>query len=201
MPSSTATHGASVGYEFSRHGYRIGGSVVGVRASILDRVGTGRRLRQRRAGRIGATAIGGAKDFLFGPFQSVHVGAAWYGGARLDRFSMYQFGLFDEVRMHGVPAAGIRFPELALAARVLLVQHLRHLSARPVPRLRARARPEPARPVAIGDRHRRGGDLQDAVEYDVHRRRRQELDPRPLSRDRIDRATVPPSQAVLTRSR
>ena len=28
---------------------------------------------------------------------------------------MYQFGLFDEVRMHGVPAAGIRFPELALA--------------------------------------------------------------------------------------
>ncbi len=49
---------------------------------------------------------------------------------------------------------------------------------------RARGRdPNRARPVAIGDRHRRGGDLQDAVEYDVHRRRRQELDPRPLSRD------------------
>ena len=28
---------------------------------------------------------------------------------------MYQFGLFDELRMHGVPSAGIRFPELALA--------------------------------------------------------------------------------------
>ena len=27
---------------------------------------------------------------------------------------MYQFGLFDEVRMHGVPAAGIRFPELVM---------------------------------------------------------------------------------------
>ena len=59
-------------------------------------------------------SIGAAKDFLFGPFQSVHVGAGWYGGARLDRFSMYQFGLFDELRMHGVPAAGIRFSELAL---------------------------------------------------------------------------------------
>jgi hypothetical protein len=27
---------------------------------------------------------------------------------------MYQFGLFDEVRMHGVPAAGIRFGELVM---------------------------------------------------------------------------------------
>ena len=27
---------------------------------------------------------------------------------------MYQFGLFDEVRMHGVPAGGVRFPELVL---------------------------------------------------------------------------------------
>ena len=54
------------------------------------------------------------KDFLFGPFQSVHTGAAWYGGRRLDRFSMYQFGLFDEWRMHGVPSAGIRFPELLM---------------------------------------------------------------------------------------
>jgi len=54
------------------------------------------------------------KDFLFGPFQSIHAGAAWYGGRRLDRFSMYQFGLFDEWRMHGVPSAGIRFPELLM---------------------------------------------------------------------------------------
>ena len=27
---------------------------------------------------------------------------------------MYQFGLFDELRMHGVPSSGIRFPELVL---------------------------------------------------------------------------------------
>jgi hypothetical protein len=28
---------------------------------------------------------------------------------------MYQFGLFDETRIHGVPAGGVRFPELAVA--------------------------------------------------------------------------------------
>jgi hypothetical protein len=59
-------------------------------------------------------AIGVAKDFLVGPFQTVHAAAAWYGGARLDRFSAYQFGIFDDPRMHGVPSAGVRFPELVL---------------------------------------------------------------------------------------
>ena len=114
VPSNTATHGASVGYEYSRHGYRIGATLSGYARQSWTAWGpagdvqSGGKTYRRHA-------ISGAKDLLFGPFQSVHVGAAWYGGSGLDRFSMYQFGLFDEVRMHGVPSAGIRFPELALA--------------------------------------------------------------------------------------
>jgi hypothetical protein len=44
----------------------------------------------------------------------VHMNAAYFGGARLDRFSRYQFGLFDDTRIHGVPASGVRFDDLAM---------------------------------------------------------------------------------------
>jgi hypothetical protein len=113
LPRKTVTHGVSVGYEFNRQGYRVGASAATFLRTAWESWGRpgdfepGEDTYRRYS-------IGGGKDFLFGPFQSVHVGAGWYGGARLDRFSSYQFGLFDELRMHGVPAAGIRFPELAL---------------------------------------------------------------------------------------
>jgi hypothetical protein len=113
VPPNIVTHGASVGYEFSRHGYRIGASASAFRrSSWAPWGGAGDFLPEARTYR--RHSITAAKDFLLGPFQSIHVGTAWYGGARLDRFSMYQFGLFDEVRMHGVPAAGIRFGELVM---------------------------------------------------------------------------------------
>src|SRR5262249_21151560 len=60
-------------------------------------------------------SIGAAKDFLRGPFQAIHVGAAYFGGQHLDRFSMYQFDMFSDVQMHGVPASGVRFPSLVIA--------------------------------------------------------------------------------------
>jgi hypothetical protein len=55
-----------------------------------------------------------SKDFFIQPFHKIHVNAAYYGGSRLDRFSMYQFGLFDENRIHGVPSNGVRFSDLAM---------------------------------------------------------------------------------------
>jgi hypothetical protein len=114
LPAGTATHGAIAGYEYSRHGYRIGASFSAfVRANWKSWGRPGDFVPDAKTYR--RHSISAAKDFLFAPFQSVHVGGAWYGGARLDRFSMYQFGLFDEVRMHGVPSAGIRFRELVLA--------------------------------------------------------------------------------------
>ena len=56
---------------------------------------------------------GVAKDFIFSTFNTIHLNGAYFGGDRLDRFSMYQFGLFDATRMHGVPSA-VRFGELAM---------------------------------------------------------------------------------------
>ena len=143
-------------------------------------------------------SISGAKDFFFGPFQSVHVGAAWYGGNGLDRFSMYQFGLFDEVRMHGVPSAGIRFPELALAADptrstswistgLTCSSMLRGDATQTTPTL---WRTITGTGVAVTFKT----PWNTMFTADV----RQELDPRYLSGDGIDRVTVPPSQAVLT---
>ena len=113
LPPRMLTHGVRAGYEYSRRGYRL--AAAGALFS---------RSEWRTWGRPGDFApenrtyhrysLQADKDFLFGPFQSIHAGAAWYGGRRLDRFSMYQFGLFDEWRMHGVPSAGIRFPELLM---------------------------------------------------------------------------------------
>src|SRR6185295_19884481 len=56
---------------------------------------------------------GVSKDFIFDTFHTIHLNGAYFGGDRLDRFSMYQFGLFDPARMHGVPSA-VRFAELAM---------------------------------------------------------------------------------------
>jgi hypothetical protein len=113
VPSHTSTHGVGVGYEYSRHGYRFGAAASAYVRQAWTAWGPADDLRSD-----GKTyrrySVGGGKDFLFGPFQSVHVGAGWHGGAHLDRFSVYQFGLFNELRMHGVPAAGVRFSELML---------------------------------------------------------------------------------------
>jgi hypothetical protein len=54
-----------------------------------------------------------SKDFVFATFHTIHVNAAYFGGERLDRFSMYRFGLFDETKIHGVPSA-VRVSELAM---------------------------------------------------------------------------------------
>src|SRR5438552_4635385 len=56
---------------------------------------------------------GVSKDFLFAMFHTIHLSASYFGGQRLDRFSMYQFGMFDQTRMHGVPSA-VRFSDLAI---------------------------------------------------------------------------------------
>ena len=53
------------------------------------------------------------KDFLFG-IHKVRLNTAYYGGRDLDRFSKYQFGFFDDNRIHGVPASGVRFAELGM---------------------------------------------------------------------------------------
>lgn len=57
---------------------------------------------------------GVSRNVFLGPFQKLYVNAAWFGGKNLDRFVQYQFGMFDDTRIHGVPASGVRFGELAM---------------------------------------------------------------------------------------
>jgi len=58
--------------------------------------------------------LGLSKDFHFKLIHTIRLNANYYGGQRLDRFSMYRFGLFDPTRMRGIPSAGVRFSEVAM---------------------------------------------------------------------------------------
>jgi hypothetical protein len=40
--------------------------------------------------------------------------SAYFGGHNLDRFNEYQSGLFEDNRIHGVPASGVRFSEAGM---------------------------------------------------------------------------------------
>ena len=56
-----------------------------------------------------------SRDFYFNVFHKVHLNGAWFGGQDLDRFAKYQFGMFDDTRIHGVPSSGVRFEQLGMA--------------------------------------------------------------------------------------
>jgi hypothetical protein len=113
VPSSTTTHGLGATWEYRRGGYSavLNGTWYG-RAKWApwgpaDALETGSRTYDKYAAHI-------SKDIFLSTFQKVHMNAAYFGGARLDRFSRYQFGLFDDTRIHGVPASGVRFDDLAM---------------------------------------------------------------------------------------
>jgi MucB/RseB N-terminal domain len=112
-PVSTATNGVGLSWEWKRAGYAltVGGTAY-------------RRVRWEAWGNPGdydpthqdylKYTASLTKDFFVG-FQKIHLNAAYYGGDDLDRFSQYQFGLFDDNRVRGVPSAGVRFAELGMA--------------------------------------------------------------------------------------
>ena len=113
MPSSTATNGVGGGYELRRRGY-----------SLLANAATYERTSWNAWGPDGAFEppartftkydLGLSKDFVFKTFHTIHFNGTYFGGERLDRFSEYQFGIFDATRMHGVPSA-VRFSDLAMS--------------------------------------------------------------------------------------
>ncbi|MFN8058743.1 MAG: sigma-E factor regulatory protein RseB domain-containing protein [Vicinamibacterales bacterium] len=113
-PVSTSTHGLGTTYEYRRGGYTIAAAGTWfVRAAwrpwgYADRPQSSSRDYLKYQASL-------TKDVYLGPLQKLHVNAAYFGGERLDRFSRYQFGLFDDTRIHGVPASGVRFDELAMA--------------------------------------------------------------------------------------
>ena len=63
---------------------------------------------------IAKYSVGVSRNVFFGPFQKLLVNGGVVRGKNLDRFVQYQFGMFDDTRIHGVPASGVRFGELAM---------------------------------------------------------------------------------------
>jgi hypothetical protein len=111
-PVDTFSHGAGLAYEYKRGGYSLGASGTHFRRAAWESWGFGDEFDPRHRS-YQKYSVSLSKDFFKG-LHKVHLNAAYFGGRRLDRFSMYQFGFFDENRIHGVPAAGVRFAELAM---------------------------------------------------------------------------------------
>jgi hypothetical protein len=113
VPSSTTTHGLGAAWEYRRAGYSavINGTWYGRSAwepwGPADALETGSRTYAKYAAHL-------SKDFFLTTFQKIHLNGAYFGGRRLDRFSRYQFGLFDDTRIHGVPGSGVRFDDLGM---------------------------------------------------------------------------------------
>jgi hypothetical protein len=113
VPSSTATHGLGATWEYRRAGYSAVINGTWYRRSEWDEWGPAEALE------TGATSYAKyaahlSKDVFLSTFQKIHLNVAYFGGTRLDRFSRYQFGLFDDTRIHGVPASGVRFDDVGM---------------------------------------------------------------------------------------
>jgi hypothetical protein len=111
-PASAGTHGAGVGYEYRRAGYSIVANLMKHRRTTAKPWGPAAAL-QEAPQTFTKYDAGVSKDFIFATFHTIHLNGAYFGGDGQDRFSMYQFGLFDAARMHGVPSS-VRFAELAM---------------------------------------------------------------------------------------
>lgn len=113
VPASTITNGFGAAWEYRRAGYSavLNGAWY-ARAGWRDwgLAGGGAGSLEPRYLKYSASL---SKDFFFNIFHKIHLNAAWFGGRDLDRFAKYQFGMFDDTRIHGVPASGVRFGELA----------------------------------------------------------------------------------------
>ncbi len=112
VPSSTGTNGEGLGYEYRRRGYSVTTDVAAYQRTTWKPWGLGDDFdpSDRTYTKYGA---GVSKDFIVATFQTIHLNGAYFGGQRLDRFSMYQFGMFDPTRIHGVPSA-VRFAQLGM---------------------------------------------------------------------------------------
>ncbi|MEO5739321.1 MAG: hypothetical protein ABIS29_01825 [Vicinamibacterales bacterium] len=102
-PPSTITNGFGGAWEYRRGGYSL----------VTNATWYRRRSGEQPAYTKYTASI--SRDWYFRALHKIHLNGAWFGGQRLDRFSKYQFGMFDDTRIHGVPASGVRFRELTMA--------------------------------------------------------------------------------------
>jgi hypothetical protein len=112
-PASTVTNGFGGAWEYRRGGYSaVFNGAWYARAGWRD-WGFGADAESPATYVKYSASL--SRDFYLGPFQKIHLNGAWFGGRDLDRFGKYQFGMFDDTRIHGVPASGVRFEELGMA--------------------------------------------------------------------------------------
>jgi hypothetical protein len=108
VPANQLAHGIRVAVEGQRHGWAASAWWNGVLRTGAERWGgaaTGIERGARSFQRFGATA---SRSSSFGPSLVTRVEAAAMGGDRLDRFTRYSFGTFDN-RLRGYPAALVRY--------------------------------------------------------------------------------------------
>jgi MucB/RseB N-terminal domain len=111
-PVDTVTNGFGLSWEWKRWGYAFVAGGTGYKRAEWEPWGAaGDYDPAQRDYFKYSTSL--SKDFYFG-LHKIHLNAAYYGGRDLDRFSMYQFGFFDDNRVHGVPSSGVRFAELGM---------------------------------------------------------------------------------------
>lgn len=112
VPNSTVTNGVGLTWDWKRAGY---GSQVSATRHVRSSWRTWGYQANPEHGSASYLKYSASlnRDVSFG-LHKIHLNVAYYGGERLDRFSAYQFGFFDDHRIHGVPASGLRFAELGM---------------------------------------------------------------------------------------
>jgi hypothetical protein len=113
VPTTTITHGFGLGWEYRRAGYSFVTNGTWYGRQAWDAWGpAGNVTKTPRTYTKYSASI--TKEFFLSLLTKARVNAAYYGGQDLDRFSTYQFGLFDDTKIHGVPASGVRYDELTM---------------------------------------------------------------------------------------
>ncbi len=173
VPASTVTNGVGGGWEYRRAGY----SLV-VNGGWFSRIGWqdwGFEPDPASGSTYVKYGASISRDFFFNVFHKVHLNGAWFGGQDLDRFAKYQFGMFDDTRIHGVPASGARFEELGMMRGSYSFNIFEQVPARFVSGTGLGQGPRARSRMAADHWPRRCGEPARAMEYDSARRRRQEL--------------------------
>ena len=114
VPSSTTTNGLGGAWEYKRGGYSIAVNGSWFARSSWKPWGPADDLTVDPPRTYAKYAAHVSRDVFFNVFQKLHFNASYFGGQDLDRFSRYQFGLFDDTRIHGVPASGVRFDQVGM---------------------------------------------------------------------------------------
>lgn len=110
-PASTVTNGIGGSWEYRRGGYSLVANGTLFKRASWRAWGDGIETPDSYI----KYSVNLTRDFYFGPFQKLHFNGAWFSGRDLDRFGKYQFGMFDDTRIHGVPGGGVRYADLAMA--------------------------------------------------------------------------------------